>query len=598
MRRDWRGVVLTALERKRMVEARQKNSSFWRLIHLLGSLQLALILLATIAIACAAATVAESEFSTKVAQVYIYKAPWFLIWLGVLCINLFAVTITRWPWEKKHTGFIVTHYGIITLLFGAIVGLQTGFEGNVTLHKDKPPVRKITINRSIIQVESPNDTALYVMPFDAASARPSEKRPRVFEVPASDLKIVADAVSENLLKEEKLLPSESGAPGVMLRLTSPRMGQTVNMPLVLEGEAPTEKDFFGLAKILLQSELPPPSPKKDADTQVVFGRFAPVVQDNGPSTGVKVLLSEDGKKVTIISPDATSATYLRADLMKSPLQAGGVTITIEEYWPDFEMREGRPSTKSDLPNNPAALVRIQAAAGDSKPALVMVADVDGIRYQLQRGGTSQAAGKAKVGDSFSLGWADWQLEVIATYPKAAIVTEVKPGPVLPAGESGIPGFRARLVSPSIADAPQRWVPSGDITALTDGRNVVRIGYGLELRPIPFTLKLVDFEVPRYEGTETPSNFIATLEFKDNATGEVKAGTARMNHPASFPGTFFANFTGINYKFSQAEWNPRDLGETTLQVLYDPGWILKWSGSLAICIGIAIMFYFKPKTGNA
>jgi len=581
-----------------MVEARQKNSSFWRLIHLLGSLQLALILLATIAIACAAATVAESEFSTKVAQVYIYKAPWFLIWLGVLCINLFAVTITRWPWEKKHTGFIVTHYGIITLLFGAIVGLQTGFEGNVTLHKDKPPVRKITINRSIIQVESPNDTALYVMPFDAASARPSEKRPRVFEVPASDLKIVADAVSENLLKEEKLLPSESGAPGVMLRLTSPRMGQTVNMPLVLEGEAPTEKDFFGLAKILLQSELPPPSPKKDADTQVVFGRFAPVVQDNGPSTGVKVLLSEDGKKVTIISPDATSATYLRADLMKSPLQAGGVTITIEEYWPDFEMREGRPSTKSDLPNNPAALVRIQAAAGDSKPALVMVADVDGIRYQLQRGGTSQAAGKAKVGDSFSLGWADWQLEVIATYPKAAIVTEVKPGPVLPAGESGIPGFRARLVSPSIADAPQRWVPSGDITALTDGRNVVRIGYGLELRPIPFTLKLVDFEVPRYEGTETPSNFIATLEFKDNATGEVKAGTARMNHPASFPGTFFANVTGINYKFSQAEWNPRDLGETTLQVLYDPGWILKWSGSLAICIGIAIMFYFKPKTGNA
>ena len=71
-----------------MVEARKKRSPIWRLIHLLGSLQLALILLATIAIACAAATVAESEFSTKVAQIYIYKAPWFLIWLGVLCTNL------------------------------------------------------------------------------------------------------------------------------------------------------------------------------------------------------------------------------------------------------------------------------------------------------------------------------------------------------------------------------------------------------------------------------------------------------------------------------------------------------------------------------
>ena len=67
----------------------------------------------------------------------------------------------------------------------------------------------------------------------------------------------------------------------------------------------------------------------------------------------------------------------------------------------------------------------------------------------------------------------------------------------------------------------------------------------------------------------------------------------MNHPASFPGTLLANFTGINYKFSQAEWNPRNLEETTLQVLYDPGWLLKWIGSLGICVGIAIMFYWRP-----
>jgi hypothetical protein len=107
---------------------------------------LALILLATIAIACAAATVAESEFSTKVAQVYIYKAPWFLIWLGVLCINLFAVTITRWPWEKKHTGFIVTHYGIITLLFGAIVDFKPDSRGmSLSTRTSRPFVKSPSI---------------------------------------------------------------------------------------------------------------------------------------------------------------------------------------------------------------------------------------------------------------------------------------------------------------------------------------------------------------------------------------------------------------------------------------------------------------------
>jgi len=593
--------ALTALERKRLVETRKKTSTFWRVVHWLGSLQLALILLATIAIACAAATITESEFSTKIAQVYIYKAPWFLVWLAVLCINLFAVTLTRWPWEKKHAGFIITHYGIITLLIGAMVGIQTGFEGNVTLHKDKGPVRKVTVNRSIIQVESPNDSALYVMPFDAATARPSEKHPRVFEVPQTNLLIIADGFSDNLIKEEKLVPSESGSPGVMLRFTSPRMGQNLEMPMVLEGNAPQERDFFGLARVVFQSKLPPPKSAGGSETQMVFGKFASVVQGEAKASGIRVMLGADGKKLTIAPLDAAAVTYLREEVMKTPIEVGGAMVTVEDYWPDFEMVGGRPVTKSDQPNNPAALVRIQsakAAEGDSKPTLVASPGEGGILYQLQRSGATLAAGSAKVGDSFATGWADWQVEVLGFYPQAAVRSTMMPGPPLPKGETGVPGFQARLVSPEKKDSETRWVASGDITSLTDGSNVVRIGYGLELRPLPFAMRLLNFEVPRYEGTETPSNFIATVEFKEDGTGLTKTGTARMNHPASFPGTVFANFTGINYKFSQAEWNPRDLGETTLQVLYDPGWLLKWSGSLAICIGIAIMFYFKPKSKDA
>jgi hypothetical protein len=586
---------LTPAARRALVESRKRASLGWRIIHWLGSLQLALVLLSTIAIACAAATIAESEFSTKIAQTYIYKAPWFLVWLGVLCINLFSVTLTRWPWEKKHVGFIITHYGIITLLVGAMIGLHTGFEGNVTLHKDKPPLRKVTVNRSIIQVESPTDTALYVMPFDASVARPSIKSPRVFDVPGTQLRIVADDFSDNLRKEETLAQSSKGGPGVLLRFTSPRMAQIVDMPLVLESDSPTEKDFFGLANIVLQRDPPMKTEATPPETQMVFGRFAPVVQGSNIPTGVAVSLSQDGRKVTISTADATSATYLREEIMRKPLAAAGSLVTVEDYWPDFEMRDGRPTTKSGDPNNPAALVRIQSSSGDGKPALVLSPKGNGISYQLQRSGKSYANGVAEKGDSFALGWADWEAELIESLPMAEITTFLKPGLPLPEGEVGIPGFRAKLTSNETSNVPSRWVPSGEITTLTDGKNVVRIGYGLELRPVPFSIRLVDFEVPRYEGTETPSNFIASVEFQDAATGELKTGTARMNHPASFPGTILANITGINYKFSQAEWNPRDLDETTLQVLYDPGWLFKWLGSLLVCVGISIMFYLKPKS---
>jgi len=170
------------LSRAGMIAERQRKHLLWRLIHLLGSLKLALVLLATIGIACAVATFTESRFDAAVARAWIYKAPWFIAWLGLLCINLFAVTLTRWPWQKKHTGFIITHYGIILLLLGAVVGSKLGFEGNVTLRTDGSPQRRIVTDRSCLQVESPADTYLYLMPLDTRFLHPSPPRPRPHRV--------------------------------------------------------------------------------------------------------------------------------------------------------------------------------------------------------------------------------------------------------------------------------------------------------------------------------------------------------------------------------------------------------------------------------
>jgi hypothetical protein len=588
--------VASAPARKQMISERQQRSAVWRLIHIFGSLQLALILLATIAIACAIATFTESNFNTKIAQTYIYKAPWFTFWLTLLCVNLFAVTLTRWPWQKRHIGFVVTHYGIITLLLGAMFGMQTGFEGNVTLRKNAPPVNRITTNRSIIQLESPADSALYLMRFDAEATPPTALRPRTFPVPKTDLKVVADDFSPNLVHDRRFVASE--APGsesaVRLRLSSNMAGQTVEVLLSLSPGQEAESDFFGLARISLHPSLARPAAARTDETRVIFAHYAPISQSETPSD-VNLRLSEDGSKVTILSGEGSGATYLRSEIMNIPVTEAGALVVVENYWPDFVMKGGRPDTKSDSPNNPAALVRISKLTeqGDAKPSLQVAPADDGITYQLRRGEQVIGTGNAKVGESFALGWADWQAAVVQSLARAELITEPKPGPPLAQGERGLPGFRARLESSDGQRGADRWIESGQVTALTEGSRVVRVGYGLEAKAIPFTLRLVDFQVPRDEGTETPSNFLATIEFRDAATGDTKRGVAKMNHPASFPGTLAANLTGINYKFSQAEWNPRNLDETTLQVLYDPGWLLKWIGSLGICIGIAIMFYWRP-----
>jgi hypothetical protein len=64
----------------------------------------------------------------------------------------------------------------------------------------------------------------------------------------------------------------------------------------------------------------------------------------------------------------------------------------------------------------------------------------------------------------------------------------------------------------------------------------------------------------------------------------------MNNPMNHPDGWRHTWTGLTYKISQASWNPEDPGESTVQILRDPGWGLKWIGSALIVSGIFMMFY--------
>ncbi len=157
------------------------------------------------------------------------------------------------------------------------------------------------------------------------------------------------------------------------------------------------------------------------------------------------------------------------------------------------------------------------------------------------------------------------------------------------------GVHAHLLSADGTSGPAEWIPGGTARELFAGSAfLVRVGFGQKTIPLPFTVGLDDFQVPRDEGTDTPSDFISHVRFEDPATGHVARGTAHMNSPAMYPGAFWRSLLGWNYKFSQANWDPRNLNQTTLQVLYDPGWPFKWTGSIGICAGIILMFYFMPR----
>jgi hypothetical protein len=623
--------------RRAEIRQRRKSSVIWTAIHLLGSLNLAVFLLVTIAGAIAFATFMESKFDTAVASYYIYGATWFDFWLVILALNLLCAALTRWPWQRKHVGFVVTHAGIILMLLGAVIGREVGFEAFVTLDKTKPPEQRLVTKQDLLTVETMNGMR-WQMPINLEVQAPSEKHPLVLPIEGSSNRLVIDKVSETLAPDDSLLPSaDLAAPaGVGLHFLNAGMNQDVTANLSLSDEGRTF-DFFGMAKILMVDSLPEdqpialpaaatPAPRDETpfhETQVVFAGAPPVVDtDSDVPSGYSIQLepakTADAIRITVTGAGgAMSGTFSVQELETHWRNLAGdgdpILFRVAKFWPDFAMKNGQPVSLSSQPNHPAVLVQITGPsrllpAAPPAPAppmpkglvlrIALAKQPGHIVYELERGGKIEGRGLAAQGDTIRLGWSKWVARVDAVLPHAELHREVRelPGPVPPMQAASLrTGLHARLVAPDGTSGPAEWIPGGTARDLFSGRDfLVSVGFGQKTIPLPFRVALDDFQVPRDEGTETPSDFISNVRFEDPATGRVVRDTAHMNSPAMYPGAFWRSLLGWNYKFSQAGWDPQNLNQTTLQVLYDPGWPFKWTGSIGICAGILLMFYFMPR----
>jgi hypothetical protein len=642
---------ITEAQRRAAIKHRRETSTFWMAVHLLGSLNLAVILIITIAGAIAFATVMESKFDSAVARYYIYNAAWFNVWLMVLALNLFCAAFTRWPWQRKHLGFVVTHAGIILMLTGAVVGRIWGFEAFVTLDKTKPPENRLFMHEDLLTIDTAGGMRGQI-PFDTEMHPPTEARPFILPLENSSLKLVIDRMTQNLVPDDTLAAStDPVAPnGIALHFINAGMGQNVAANL-MRGEGVDTFDFFGMAKIHMVDSLdeahpitPGPSAESTGngmsapanaardetpfhETHLVFANNPqiPVIDtDADAHSGYEVKLGPvpgrpSDYEAIVSGPSGVSKSLLTQKVGGAWTNLFGdgdpVVFRVAKYWPDFAMKDGVPVSLSNQPHNPAVLVQITGPtkllpASAPKPAaapaplpkglvmrIALAKEPGRIVYEMERAGKIEARGTASQGGTIHLGWSKWEAKVDAVLPHADLHREMKEftGTITPMMASSLrPGIRAHLVGPDGASGPLEWIPSGSARELFSGHDFAWIGFGQRVIPLTFSITLENFEVPRDEGTDTPSNYISTLRFEEPSTGRVVHDKAYMNSPAMFPGDFWRSLLGWNYKFSQANWNPDNLNETTLQVLYDPGWLFKWTGSLGICCGIALMFYFMPK----
>jgi hypothetical protein len=611
------------------------------LFKLFSSVRLAVFLLSVLIVGSIAGTLYESTFDAKVARAYVYEAWWFNFWLLFLGLNLFCAALSRWPWKRHHTGFLITHLGIITLLIGSYVGRTWGIEGTMTLFKDRPPNNQLVIDQKILHLQQDGARSL-AWPVEIIGRKPSAIRPWNLGKTAGGYKIdlVDYAPSLAATLEPKPVDDPAAKPAVHLRLASARLGQTMDRWLLADENAENSTLDLGMAAVRLRPlpkdapagdpaassapsspEAAKPAPGTVNEAIMVFAQkpgeqVARAMPGTTPS-GTKLALSADmnGRRLSVTWRGATYEFDPVADKGKDEeLGSGsGMKIRIENFWPDFELKDGKPVSLSDVPRNPAVLVTVfgllPAAAESDSPlatepapvlagnnqALVFVAPDGSMTYELRASATAPPVkGVLKPGEAINTGWADWTLTGVESIPRAVEFTKFSPAPEKKGGKMDTSkfteGLRVRVSKDG--DVHEEWVPGGWRVSLPTKPRPVLFTYGFRLEPLPIGLELVNFEVERNEGNDSPAGFKSTVRVTDREGGNA-TGDAYMNHPFNYPEGIPYTFSGLTYKVSQASWNPENLNQSSVQILRDPGWSMKWIGSILICIGIFALFYLRP-----
>ncbi|MDQ6625493.1 MAG: cytochrome c biogenesis protein ResB [Verrucomicrobiota bacterium] len=600
-----------------------------RVFKFFASLKLAVVLLAVLIVASIAGTIWESSFDAKVARAYIYGASWFNLWLILLATNLTVSALSRWPWKKHHVAFLITHLGIITLLVGSMIGRIWGTEGTITLFKGEPPTNRLLVDQHQLRVRD-TDGIVKGYATEFINHPPTPQKPWDLGALASGARL--SIVDYSTAVEGKLNPKpadDNHPPGLHFTIATAMMGQRLDSWLLADdGEHASFN--MGLATIDLKRGTAPAASAGDAapaavgEVEIEESIFAftkaPDQQvakvGKGGNTGAKVVLAQpvDGNKgaVTISLGDKTWTHDVAAHLGRdTPLEGSSYVMRIEGYWPDFRIDNGKPATVSDQPNNPAVVVTLRGRGVPTAPApnahsggtdpekdsavgapnhlTLFIADDGAITYDLASRKAGRSTGKLELNTPLPTGWADWQLTVDNTMAHAehwmdfSAIASSAPAANLP------DGVRVRVQQG--ASTVEQWVPAGWQIALPTSPAPIQVAYGWKQEQLPIALELLEFEVQRNEGSDSPAGFKSTVRVTDRDGGSA-TGQCWMNNPFSYPGVWWRTWTGLTYKMSQASWNPENLGQSTIQILRDPGWLLKWIGSVLICTGIFMLFYLK------
>lgn len=129
-----------------------------KIYHFLGSVTFALILITLAALFVIAGTFLESAAGSHLyAASLTYSHPVFNLLLGGFFLNILFSATRRWPFQKKHIPFLLTHLGLLMLIAGAGVKSFYGKQGIMRLIEGGASQTLFLPNTYAIHIETRSD---------------------------------------------------------------------------------------------------------------------------------------------------------------------------------------------------------------------------------------------------------------------------------------------------------------------------------------------------------------------------------------------------------------------------------------------------------
>ncbi len=571
-----------------------------KIFKFLSSIKLAVPTMLLLLAASVAGTLLESKYNAEYASLKIYKTWWFLIILFFLGVNILFSTLSRLPWKRRHVGFLVTHLGMLVLLFGSVLTMIWGIDGTMQIY-EKSDSNLVFLQQNVLEIDG-NKTFI---------TRYLEKR---------DLSDITLANNANLKMSTFLpfvdVPEKNYDRGQNLnfKIKSPFFDVVQILNTELEKEVQMGPATFRLVEKQVQSD-PVKSIKKLTPAKVVKGGSQLFIKDmkgalvkslnfekkqsldlgdiklkitkifkNAQIANNKIeegdaSRSNPALEIVATKGDQTAREIIYQNIPEFSLNPNGVF----GYRLSFQMNASAPSenvgmSNSDQMQMPSNHPKVGAQVGDRIKNTVefQILDKGHVEVTLFKNGEQLMKKVLSEKEMLVTPWMGIELTFLGVRnaTDSYTPTESEPKRKMP-----LPASAILLKSPQ---GEENWITENSEMNFMANNNPVRVYYGKERMFLPFALSLVKFEKNDYPGSEMAMNYKSFVQI--NGQGPVHE--IYMNEPLKLEG----------YTFYQSSYQitPNSPALTILSVNRDPGRELKYIGSIILCLGIIIYTLQKSK----